>query len=47
MNGLRSKLLVNLTAGDVMNGPVEVIPKDMPVRDAARVLARSRSGRAP
>lgn len=47
MNGLRSKLLVNLTAGDVMNGPVEVIPKDMPVRDAARVLARSRTNCVP
>jgi CBS domain-containing protein len=36
-----------LTAGDVMNAPVEVIAQDMPLRQAARVLARSRTNCVP
>jgi CBS domain-containing protein len=47
MSRLRSTPLEALTARDVMNAPVEVIPQDMPLREAARVLARARTNCVP
>ncbi len=47
MSRLRSTSVEELTAGDVMNAPVEVIAQDMPLRQAARVLARSPTNCVP
>ncbi len=38
MNRLRSTPVEALTARDVMNTPVEVIPQDMPLQEAGRPL---------
>jgi CBS domain-containing protein len=47
MSRLRSTPLEELTAGDVMSAPVEVIEQDMPLRQAARVLACSPANCVP
>lgn len=39
--------LEELTAGDVMSAPVEMIEQDMPLRQAARVLACSPANCVP
>jgi CBS domain-containing protein len=47
MNQLRNTPLEKLTVQDVMHVSVETIPQDMPAREAARVLALSRTSCVP